>query len=72
MSQSAKFDGTGGQPSLFVKGAFEEIPVFKLFSCSIMGDVMTLACVTGEPIQGAGLEVRVCLRRCGGFGGLDG
>ena len=56
LSQLVKLNGAGGEPSLFVKGVFDEIPVFKLFSRSMMGDSITLVCVTDEAIQGAGLE----------------
>ena len=63
------FDCTRGEPSLFVKGVFDEIPVFKLFARSMMDDSMTLVCVTSEAIQVAGLEAVVGVRRCGGFNG---
>ena len=72
LSQSAKLDGAGGEPSLFVKDeVFDEIPVFKLFARSMMGDGMPLVCVTGEGIQVGVLEAGVSVHSCGGFGGKD-
>ena len=54
---------------MFVKGVFDEIPVLELFARSMMGDRMTLVCLTSKADQVAGLEVGVGVRRCGGFGG---
>ena len=48
----SKFNSARGEPSLFVKGIFDEILVLKLFSRSMMGDGMALVCLTYKTIQG--------------------
>ena len=65
----AKPNCARGKPSLFVERIFEEVPVFKLFARSMMGDGMTLVCMTGEAIQVTELETGAAVCSCGGFGG---
>ena len=42
------FDCTRGEPSLFVKGVFDEISILKLFARSVVDDDMALVCLTSS------------------------